>query len=201
MTTRTSILVAAAALLVIAIAALALFHHNYRESAQMTEPTSFESCASMYPVMETMPRQCRAPGGAVFVEEIAASETPAEPGSANGPTGSPATISSTIRITSPSNVDRITSPLIVMGEARGSWYFEGSFPVELRDAKGDILARGAAVAEGEWATENFVPFRLSLDFPPQAIETKGTLILRKDNPSGLPQNAESISIPVTFRGI
>jgi hypothetical protein len=46
-------------------------------------------------------------------------------------------------------------------------------------------------------TSDFVPFKAELKFSKPTTQT-GTLILRKDNPSGLPQNDESVSIPVQF---
>jgi len=46
-------------------------------------------------------------------------------------------------------------------------------------------------------TENFVPFAVSLAFD-QPTTATGTLVLQKDNPSGLPENADEITIPVRF---
>ena len=99
-------------------------------------------------------------------------------------------------ITPPPNSE-VISPLEVTGNARGSWYFEASFPIKLLDASGKVIASAVAQAQGDWMTENFVPFRAELTFKTPAAKT-GALILERDNPSGLPQNDESISIPVTF---
>ncbi len=86
---------------------------------------------------------------------------------------------------------------LVSGEARGTWYFEASFPVEVRDRNGAILVQVPAQAQGDWMTTNFVPFSVSITVP-QSYIGPATLILRKDNPSGLPQNDASISIPITI---
>ena len=91
----------------------------------------------------------------------------------------------------------VSSPLEVRGEARGTWYFEASFPVRLEDANGQVLVQHYAMAEGEWMTEDFVPFKSTLVFTKPQTST-GTLILEKDNPSGLPQNADELRIPVRF---
>lgn len=93
----------------------------------------------------------------------------------------------------------ISSPLAISGQARGTWYFEASFPVELKDANGTIIAQAPAQAQSDWMTENFVPFALSLPYPTQPTGSKGTLVLKKDNPSGDPAKDQSISIPVTFK--
>lgn len=103
-----------------------------------------------------------------------------------------------IRVSAPSPGALIASPLTVTGEARGIWYFEASFPVRLIDAAGNQLAIVPAQAKGEWMTSNFVPFEVQLSFgaPPAG---SGFLILQKDNPSGLPEHADSLVIPVRFR--
>jgi len=102
-----------------------------------------------------------------------------------------------IMVTGLSPGDKVSSPLTIKGEARGYWYFEASFPVELLDGNGNQLAIKPAQAQGEWMTEDFVPFSVTLTFPPPATAT-GTLMLRKDNPSGLPENEDWLAIPVTF---
>ena len=103
-----------------------------------------------------------------------------------------------IRVTAPSPGALIASPLTVAGEARGSWYFEASFPIRLVDAGGKELVAVPAQARGEWMTTSFVPFEVQLSFVPP-ISPGGFLILQKDNPSGLPEHADSLVIPIRFR--
>lgn len=95
------------------------------------------------------------------------------------------------------NGDTIASPLALTGSARG-WYFEASFPVEIRNASGTIIAQGPAQAQSDWMVDAFVPFAITLSFPAQPAGSMGSVVLRKDNPSGLPQNDESLTIPVVF---
>jgi len=87
----------------------------------------------------------------------------------------------------------------VKGEARGNWYFEASFPVVLTDWDGLIIASGVATAEGNWMTTDFVPFTATLDFTKPNYGSNGSLILKKDNPSGLPENDDSLEIMVKFK--
>lgn len=103
-----------------------------------------------------------------------------------------------IQVTSPLSRSLIQSPLKIEGRARGYWFFEASFPVKLVDGNGQQIGSTAiAQAQSEWMTEDFVPFRVLIEF--QSPRTKwGTLILEKDNPSGLPQNADELRIPVRF---
>ena len=86
---------------------------------------------------------------------------------------------------------------MVSGEARGSWYFEATFPVVLLDGNGEVIAEWYAQAQGEWMTTDFVPYKGELIFDAPSTPT-GTLILKKSNPSGLPRHDASVTVPVTF---
>ncbi len=93
----------------------------------------------------------------------------------------------------------IASPLVASGKARGNWYFEASFPVEVRDASGNMIGQGYAQAQGEWMTTEYVPFKtIAITYAPQAKGSKGSIIFRKDNPSGLPEHDNELVVPVTF---
>jgi hypothetical protein len=110
----------------------------------------------------------------------------------------PASIPDLIELWTPLPKAMLQSPFTLAGRARGPWFFEASFPVYLIDADGDTLAVIPAQAEGEWMTLAFVPFKATLTFTPPASQT-GTLILAKDNPSGLPEHAAELRVPVRFR--
>ncbi len=104
-----------------------------------------------------------------------------------------------IVVISPLNDDLISSPLSIAGRARGTWFFEGSFPLELQDQYKNTIAQGHASAQGEWMTEDFVPFLGTLQFNNYIPGQKGYLVLKKDNPSGLPEHDDQIRIPVIFK--
>jgi hypothetical protein len=93
---------------------------------------------------------------------------------------------------------RISSPLTLKGKARGTWFFEGDFPVILLDARGNRIAESYAAAKGEWMTDNFVGFEGMIHFKGFS-GTRGILILKKDNPTGLPQFDDSLEIPINFK--
>jgi len=90
------------------------------------------------------------------------------------------------------------SPLRVVGHARGSWYFEAEFPIRLYDANDTLLTWASGRAQGEWMTRDFVPFSVVLNFTAPTTAT-GTLVLEKSNPSGLPEHAAAVRVPVRFR--
>ncbi len=102
-----------------------------------------------------------------------------------------------IKVTTPTAGNTVQSPLTIEGEARGWWYFEASFPVKIADANGTVLGTAVAQAQDEWMTENFVPFKVSLEFA-SPTTADGVLILEKDNPSGLPEHDDALKIPIKF---
>lgn len=106
---------------------------------------------------------------------------------------------STIAVVSPIKDSEISSPLSISGRAKGTWFFEGSFPVTLFDSNRNTIAEGHVTAQGEWMTEEFVPFLGTLQFNNYIKGSNGFLILKKDNPSGLKEHDESIEIPIMFK--
>jgi len=103
-----------------------------------------------------------------------------------------------IYVESPLPGSRIESPLRIWGHARGKWFFEGDFPVALVDANGTYIAQGYATAKNGWMTEMFVPFESVIKFQTPRSGSKGTLILKKDNPTDLPEFDDALEIPVLF---
>jgi hypothetical protein len=102
-----------------------------------------------------------------------------------------------IVISSPQEGDTISSPVTVSGEARGNWYFEASFPVEILDADGRQLGIAPATAQGEWMTEELIPFLGSIEFATSTTPT-GTIVFHKDNPSDMRQFDDKREIPIRF---
>lgn len=156
--------------------------------------TNFEECvAAGNPVMESYPRQCRHQDK-TFVEDIGNEREKAD----------------LIRLDTPRPNQVITSPLTIRGEARGTWFFEASFPIVLTDWDGRIIAQGIATAKSDpdatdgagWMTSEFVPFEATLTFAvdKNAYSNRGALILKKDNPSGLPEHDDALEIPVVLSG-
>jgi hypothetical protein len=152
--------------------------------------TTYEECVAMgYPVLETYPEQCKTPNGTVFVKAT----TPV----VTDPIPVPTTKNDLIKVTNPVPNQLVSSPLTITGSARGNWYFEGSFPVEILDANGKQLAIKPAQAQGEWMTTNFVPFSVTLTFAKPTTAT-GTIVLHKDNPSDESKFDDELRIPVRF---
>ncbi|PIR88309.1 MAG: hypothetical protein COU09_03000 [Candidatus Harrisonbacteria bacterium CG10_big_fil_rev_8_21_14_0_10_44_23] len=172
-------------IILIAIAAFVIGWIYLSKKTPQPEPvkiTSFQECADAgNPVMESYPRQCRS-GDQTFTEEI----------------GNELEKSDLIRLDNPRPNQTVSSPLTISGEARGYWFFEATFPVVLVDWDGLIIAEGYATAQTDWMSEDFVPFTATLEFKKPSYKNTGSLILKKSNASGLPENDDALEIPILF---
>jgi hypothetical protein len=178
-------------LVTLAIVIASLEDGNMRTPSGKT-PGSFVECVNAgYPVTESYPRQCLTPEGSSFTEDI---PQPIDSGASPAPLADPSQL---ISVTSPLPYSTATNPLIVSGNARGYWFFEASFPIELLDETGNTIARSNATAEGDWMTDEFVPFSSTISWATTTAR-EGTLRLHRDNPSGEPSKDASIDIPIVF---
>ena len=107
--------------------------------------------------------------------------------------------SGSIMIDAPHPGEVLTSPLTIRGRARGTWFFEGDFPVILKNAEGRTVAKSYVSAKGEWMTENFVPFAGTLEFESRQAPEQGTLMFKKDNPTDLPEHDLDVKIPILYK--
>jgi hypothetical protein len=147
---------------------------------------SFEACVQAgYLVSEIYPRQCRTPDGRTYAEEIPEKITYTNASS------------DLIVVELPFPGAVTGKEFSITGQARGNWFFEASFPIKVLDKDGKILVSTFATAQGEWMTTNFVPFKTTVKVPETYIGP-ATLVLEKDNASGLPEHDASISFPITI---
>ncbi len=172
---------------IVAIVAIIFYFMSPKLSVQTTETpakeiTNFEECvAAGNPVQESYPAGCVA-NGKGFRQDI----------------GNELEKTDLIMIASPRPNETVSSPLEISGEARGTWYFEAEFTVRLYDSAGNEIALGIARAEGDWMTEEFVPFNATLTFS-EVASGKGTLVLEKSNPSGLPEHDDELIVPLKLQ--
>lgn len=106
-----------------------------------------------------------------------------------------------ITIDTPSIGSVITSPVTITGSARGNWFFEASFPVIIVDWDGKIIGEGHAEAQSDWMTSEYVPYVATVTFlfPSEIPYARGSIILKNDNPSGLPENDDAFEVPIMFK--
>lgn len=144
--------------------------------------TNFETCVNKgYAILESYPRSCKTPEGQTFVENI----------------GNEIERANLIKVENPRPNQIITNPLVIKGQARGTWFFEASFPIHLYDGNGREIAQTIAQSTSNWMTEEFVPFEAVLTFIAPDTES-GTLVFAKDNPSGLKENDDELRMPIKF---
>ncbi|MDA1209386.1 MAG: hypothetical protein O2904_05145 [bacterium] len=142
--------------------------------------SSFEECADAgFSIMESYPEQC-SDGVHSFTRDI----------------GNADEKSDLIRLDSPRPGETVSFPLELHGEARGYWYFEATFPIVLTDETGKELVATYATAQGEWMTEDFVPFTATVEASPSG--KKGELLLKHSNASGLPERDDELRVPLKF---
>jgi len=100
-------------------------------------------------------------------------------------------------ILSPDITKPLTSPLKLTGLIDKSWVFEGSFPIELLDNQNRSLSKSTATAPN-WLEEEskYTSFMAVFNFITQS--QNGFIEVKNSNPSGLPINDKSFSIPITF---
>ena len=101
-------------------------------------------------------------------------------------------------LVSPMPEAEVSNSFLVQGAARGPWYFEASFPIELQTVDGEVLATIVAQAQGEWMTTDLVPFSTYM-VAPSTAHGLHMLVLKKDNPSGLPEHDASVGIPIVIK--
>lgn len=102
-----------------------------------------------------------------------------------------------VSVTLPKSGATVGRTFIVSGSAPGNWFFEASFPVQVRDKDNNKIGQGIAQAQGDWMTADLVPFSVTLTV--SNYSGPATLVLLRDNPSGLPENDDALEVPITIQ--
>src|SRR3989338_8146655 len=101
-------------------------------------------------------------------------------------------------VTSPKANSTVGNIFVVSGSAPGPWYFEASFPIKIVDKGNNFIGQGIAQAQGEWVTTDLVTFTATVTLD-GTYSGPATVVLLRDNPSGMPENDDSVSIPVVIQ--
>lgn len=150
--------------------------------------TNYGDCvAAGNVILETYPEQCKTNDGRSFTRDITDELNKYKYTSNKGVE---------LIINGPIKNESVTSPFVVMGQVPGSWSFEGTFQLELKRKNGNSLTAKSVQLRGEWTTEELVPFDAAVSY--SGYTGEATLVLRKDNPSGLPSNDDTVIIPLTL---
>lgn len=106
-------------------------------------------------------------------------------------------LSARVVVTSPKANATVGKTFVVSGQAPGPWYFEASFPIKIVDKDNNFIGQGIAQAQGEWMTTDQVTFTATVTV--SGYSGPAEIVLMRDNPSGMPENDDSVSIPITIQ--
>lgn len=100
-----------------------------------------------------------------------------------------------MQVFTPTMDSTVKSPLQIAGKVPGTWSFEASFPIELVDDKGKVLAKTTGNLAGNWMTDDQVVFTATISWD-GSYNGPAKLVLKNDNPSGLLDKNDSVEIPL-----
>ena len=122
--------------------------------------------------------------------------TTATSSSVPAPTNQP--LHARVVVTAPKSGQAVGQTFAISGEAPGNWYFEASFPIQVRDADNNKMGQAIAQAQSDWMTSAQVPFKASMTLD-TVYHGPATLVLLRDNPSGMPENDDSLEVPIVIQ--
>ena len=111
---------------------------------------------------------------------------------------SPAPLSASVSVSSPISGATVGHSLSVTGKVPGNWSSEAQFPLMVRDANGNVVGRATGHLQGDWQTTALVPFTATIQIDGN-FRGLARLVLLKDNPSGLPENDDSMEVPIVIQ--
>ncbi len=94
--------------------------------------------------------------------------------------------------------DLLNNKEVIKGRMKGSYFFEGTFPIIVEDLNGNILGQTVTTITPNWQSEDLVPFETEEIIFDKKENNEGYLIFKNDNPSGLPEYEKIIKIKVRF---
>lgn len=143
-------------------------------------------------VLITVPAVSTVPPVSTSTPEKPADQKPLTQPDPNAP------LSTRVTITTPQPNTSVGARFEVKGSAPGNWFFEASFPLQVRDKDGNVIARTHASALGEWMTTELVQFTSTINVE-TSYKGPATLILMRDNPSGLPEHDDAVEVPIVIQ--
>ncbi len=107
-------------------------------------------------------------------------------------------LSARVSVYLPTSGATVGQSFVVAGQAPGNWYFEASFPIQVRDKDNNKIGQTIGQAQSDWMTTELVSFTATMTLDTE-YHGPATLVLLKDNPSGLPEHDDSVSIPIVIQ--
>ena len=107
-------------------------------------------------------------------------------------------LSASVTVSSPKPNARVGKDFTVSGSAPNGWYFEAVFPIQIRDPNDDLIATTQGHAQSDWTVSGPVAFTAAISIDGN-YSGPADLILLRDNPSGLPENSDEVTIPIVIK--
>jgi len=121
------------------------------------------------------------------------------PSTATTPTASSTEpLSTSVYISAPLSGATVGKTFTVSGTAPNGWYFEATFPIQVRDPNDNLIGSGQGHAQSDWTVAGPVAFTASITLD-GTYTGPADLILLRDNPSGLPENSDEVTMPITIK--
>lgn len=140
---------------------------------------SFDKCVTAgFPVQESFPRKCTDGIGVVFTEEIIVKDSKQ---------------SEALRVFYPTPSTRVSTPVSFSGEARGIWFKENTFSVEVRDKDGKTLAKSKVVREEDVYVDKLNYFDDLIAIPMNVSSQELMLVFINGN-----MNGEEVVVPINY---
>ena len=176
-----------------------LWYQAGQDDDEAAQIASFEDCVDAgYEVEDNDVQECETPDGEVFTQELTEADAAEEIEEESQRQEYVSEGGVDIYLDSPQDLDNVTSPVTVSGEVPGSWSFEGDFPVELRNQDGEPILTVPGTLQGDWMTEDYVPFEVEIEFSGVESGSEGALVFIKDNPADKPELDDRLEIPIRF---
>ncbi len=103
-----------------------------------------------------------------------------------------------VTVTSPLSGATVAHTFDVAGTAPGGWFFEAVFPIQVRDGNDDLIGTSQGRAHGDWMQPGLVTFTSQVTVD-ASYKGPANLILLKDNPSGNPETADEVTVPIIIK--
>jgi hypothetical protein len=103
-----------------------------------------------------------------------------------------------IQVSYPKANASVPKQFTVTGKAPGNWFNEAQAPLLVQAEDGSKIGQAQMQAQGDWMTTDLVNFKANVTID-MAYSGPATLVLLKDNESGLPQNDDSFEVPIVVQ--
>jgi hypothetical protein len=109
-----------------------------------------------------------------------------------------APLSSVVVVTSPLPHATVDVSFVVEGRAPVGWFSESVFPIQVRDENNNVIARATAHGPTAWKKSTALSWSATVTVL-GPYTGPATLILLRNNPSGLPENDDAVTIPIVIQ--